>query len=129
MRWLLAAVSALLLALPAAADVQIEDIVVQWRPNPAEVNLRVNLLNPDDYAQRGPVQIQLYVRGSDGEAWRLIKTWNNINQIAGNHRVARDYFPGGSGPMDPVLYLGRFELKAVVQTPDGRQLVREKRYP
>jgi hypothetical protein len=75
------------LALPAAADVTIQDIVV--RRQGQDMNIRVSLYNSGSTSQQG-IRLVLYVR-SDSRNWHLRRIASNP---AFEARATLDY-PGG----------------------------------
>ncbi|ODT70411.1 hypothetical protein ABS71_08525 [bacterium SCN 62-11] len=76
---LTAAVAAL--ALPALAEVQVKDILInQVSPKAESTNIRVNLHN-NGAAPARVSSVDLQVRANDGDSWQTIKTFNNKNYL------------------------------------------------
>ena len=105
------------MAASAWADVKIEQLLV--RRKGADVNIRVVINNPGATAQKGPVQIDLYVRDTESQPWEKIKTWNDISAIKPKDKIARDFFEENNAKLRELAKDGAFEARAVVSLPGG----------
>lgn len=101
--------------MPAQADAVVEDLLL--RRQGSNVNVRVNLYNPDEVAQQGPVQIDLSVRADEASPWIPIKTWNDISNIKPGNRIARDFFDENNTVLKDLAARGAFQARAVVRAP------------
>jgi len=126
---IIAVVAVLFLALcaPALADVRIQNVFINAKGGQTvEYNVRVTLTSVN--GQQGPVGIQLFVRGSDSESWRPLGTMAPIGKVPAGWKVSRDLFvPWATA--DPVMKLGRFEIKAVATGPGGANVSTVQPYP
>ncbi len=109
-----AAVAAL--ALPALAEVQVKDILInQVSPKAESTNIRVNLHNNGHKAVRVS-SVQLQVRATDGDSWQTIKSFNNKNylKIMPYKNLALDYLPARGESVHPTILQPEFQVRAVV---------------
>lgn len=116
----------LLLAAPAAADIAVEDIVINRKAD--EVNIRVNLYNPGPSTAYAPIVVGLWVRADEHEEWRLLKDWSNITKLPVGYKVSRDFFSATPGDADPAL-LGSFQVQATARSRSGQVTSLERTYP
>lgn len=116
----------LLLVAPAAADIAVEDIVINRKDD--EVNIRVNLYNPGPQAAYAPIVVGLWIRANEDEEWRLLKDWSNIGKLPVGYKVSRDFFSATRGDADPAL-LGNFQVQATARSRSGQTASLERSYP
>ncbi len=112
-----AAVAAL--ALPALAEVQVKEILInQVSPKAESTNIRVNLANTGNQAARVS-SVDLQVRSSDSDSWQTIKTFDNKNylKIMPHKRLALDYLPARGEAVNPTILQPEFQVRAVVNGP------------
>ena len=112
-----AAVAAL--ALPALAEVQVKEILInQVSPKAESTNIRVNLANTGNQAARVS-SVDLQVRSSDSDSWQTIKTFDNKNylKIMPHKRLALDYLPARGVAVNPTILQPDFQVRAVVNGP------------
>lgn len=112
-----AAVAAL--ALPALADVQVKDILInQVSPKAESTNIRVNLHNNGVTPARIS-SVDLQVRAHDGESWQTIKSFDNKNylKIMPHKNLALDYLPARGESVNPTILQPEFQVRALVNGP------------
>lgn len=112
----------------ARAAATVNEILVRYDPSPLNVNIRVDVYNPDNVIVRGPIQVTLYIRGAEGESWRKLFSYPPLGKILEGRHIALDYFTPQDN-IDPALQSGTFQLRAVAVFPDGRESSLEKSYP
>lgn len=113
------------LAIPAGADININDVSVTYRG--VEANIRVIVSNPGTTRQDGPIVIRLFARQCPDCEWQLLQTWNDIPFLQPGYRVARDYFSsyhGTNAQLLPYLRHRSFQVKAVVNISGGPDAVK-----
>lgn len=123
MRLTILLVIALVLTFPGAAlaDAQVGKVFIKVvHGSQTEVNVRTEVRNPSSVRQKGPVMVDLYVRGDSSEAWRHLYTYPAIGGIPARERVVRDYFVPAHR-LDPALASGHFQVKATSSLPDGSE--------
>ena len=107
------------LALPALADVNVDEILInQVSPKAESTNIRVNLSNPG--AQPARISsVDLQVRANDSDSWQTIKTFDNRNflKIMPNKRLALDYLPARGEAVNPIILQPEFQVRATVNGP------------
>ena len=107
------------LALPALADVNVDEILInQVSPKAESTNIRVNLSNPG--AQPARISsVDLQVRANDSDSWQTIKTFDNRNflKIMPNKRLALDYLPARGEAVNPTILQPEFQVRALVNGP------------
>ena len=108
----------LLLAVPAVADVAINELLL--RKKGADINVRVVVGNPGAHSQRGPVKVTLEVRPDSGSAWQKIKVWTDIKQIKPGDKVARDLFAENSARLRNAASNYQWEARATVEAPGAK---------
>ena len=107
------------LALPALADVNVDEILInQVSPKAESTNIRVNLSNPGAQAARIS-SVDLQVRSNDSDSWQTIKTFDNRNylKIMPHKRLALDYLPARGEAVNPIILQPEFQVRAMVNGP------------
>lgn len=118
-RWSVIGTTLLSLALPSAAELHVENLVVnQSGPSPQRTNIRVNLLN-DGADLAKPDRVELKARENPGTAWRTVKTWSGTHYIEAGDRRSFDYLPTPGEGLDPALSQPTYELQVVVSGKSG----------
>ncbi|MBS2035038.1 hypothetical protein JST97_08615 [bacterium] len=116
------------LGLPAAADLRVDNIVVnQSAPTPEGTNIRVNLTN-DGVMRERPNLVELQARYDSSDQWHTIKSWNWEQNVAPGDRLALDYLPAQGEALDTTLQQQTYELRAVVMGASGPMTSFEYRY-
>jgi len=107
------------LGLPAAADIRVDNIVVnQSAPTPEGTNIRVNLINDGEMKQR-PSLIELQARDSVASEWHTVKTWDWDKTVLPGDRLALDFLPARGEALDMTLQQPTYELRARVMGVSG----------
>ncbi|MFN8607872.1 MAG: hypothetical protein U0931_10090 [Vulcanimicrobiota bacterium] len=118
----------MVLGLPAAADLRVDNIVVnQSAPTPEGTNIRVNLTNDGSMKQR-PSLVELQARDDSMTEWHTVKSWNWDKTVAPGDRLALDYLPARGEALDMTLQQPTYELRAVVMGASGPMTSFEYRY-
>lgn len=116
------------LALPASADLRVDNILVnQSAPTPEGTNIRVNLTNDGMLKQR-PSLVELQAREDSTAEWHTIKSWNWDKTVAPGDRLALDFLPAQGELLDRTLQQPTYELRAVVMGASGPMTSFEYRY-
>ena len=105
----------LAMLMPASADAVIEELQIR-RVND-NVNVRVNVRNPGDQRQDGPVVIDLFARANSSDEWTPIRSWTDVKTLAAGARVSRDFFEENSPLLTTLAANGKFQVKAAVHAP------------
>jgi hypothetical protein len=104
----------------ARADLRIQQVLIVDHPSRSmAIDVRVILTNPGTRVEPGPIRVQLFVRGSASEGWRLLTTMPDIGRIPPGYKIARDYLVNQTGA-DPVILLNRFQLRVVATAANGQ---------
>ncbi|MBS2040397.1 hypothetical protein JST97_35745 [bacterium] len=104
------------LTLPALADVQVRDILInQAAPKAEATNIRVDLANTGASPARIS-SVSLQVRDNASDSWQTIKTFNNANylKIMPHKHLALDYLPARGEAVNPIILQPQFQVRAVV---------------
>ena len=110
---LLALAFGFLLAMPAAAEVTINELLL--RKQGEDINIRIVLGNPANETQRGPIKVVLYVRPDSMADLQEIKVWDDIAEIKPGDRVARDLFGENSAVLRNTAAIPGWEARAWVE--------------
>ncbi len=116
-----------LLTLPALADIEVGEIVINRKAD--SVNVRVNMHNPGPATARSPIMVTLFVRTNDQDQWREVKRWTNISKLAVGHRVSRDYFNDSPGDWDSAFNAPAFSVRATAVSSAGTEAEYEASFP
>ncbi len=106
-------------------DVKVETMDVYWkRPDARYIRLTFKLWN-ESAEDADHLFIRLYLRANNQESWRPVKVWQEM-RVPGHDSLVLEYQPGAI--TDPVLYLGRFDMRLDVGQFDKVIDSREQRY-
>lgn len=117
MKFIVALFAFLALALPALADVTIED--VQLRRRGLDLNARIKILNAGSTSQQG-IRLILYVRPNSRSIWEIAKIWSNIGILRAGNQSTREFSDAGNPHLQEIARNPAFEARVTVDYPGGR---------
>lgn len=109
----------------------IEDLIINRNldGNGVEgLNIRVNVSNQGHKALLDPT-VSLWVRPNWQSHWRLVKKWDNHEEIKSPQKFSHDYFAYSQGWVDPAFFGSKFEVKAEVWSEGTLRAKTVKAYP
>ena len=118
------------LTLPALAEVQVKEILInQVSPKAESTNIRVNLHNMGTQPARIS-SVDLQVRSNEGDSWQTIKSFNNRNylKIMPHKNLALDYLPARGESVNLTILQPEFQVRAVVNGPGAVLTSAERPY-